>query len=232
MKETIFFIEDDKDINRLIKETLELNGYVTEGFTDPLDFLEALKSTVPDLLVLDLMLPHMSGYDVITYMKGNSVYSKIPVIILSALSDELDIVKGLDNGAVDYISKPFGVLEFISRVKSNLRKVNGGGETRQSVIKVRDLILDRDKHICTLKGQQVQLTVKEFELLSILLANTSKVVTRSTLLKEIWGFDEQVATRTLDMHVKTIREKFARIAPEEQYIVTVRAIGYVIYGEE
>lgn len=230
MNETIFFVEDDTTIHSLIKATLELNGYKAVGFREPLAFIETLKTTVPDLLILDLMLPNMSGYDVITYMKGNENYAKVPIVILSALSDELDVVKGLDNGASDYISKPFGVLEFISRIMSNLRK---GKETVQEkdVFKVRNLVVDRKKFICTLNGKPVALTIKEFELLSLLVQNHSKVMSRSTLLKEIWGFDSDVATRTLDMHIKTIREKLAAIT-DEQYIVTIRAVGYVIYDEE
>ena len=130
MKKTIFFVEDDKSIHALIMATLELNGYEVEGFADPLDFLAALKRKVPDLVVLDLMLPHMSGYDVIAYMRGNKRYANIPIIILSALSDELDIVMGLEHGAVDYISKPFGVLEFASRIKANLQKLEAGAVSR------------------------------------------------------------------------------------------------------
>ena len=175
------------------------------------------------------MLPNMSGYDVITYMKGREDYAKVPIVILSALSDELDVVKGLDNGASDYISKPFGVLEFVSRIKSNLRKGKNPGE-ETDVLKVRNLVVSKKKFTCTLNGKPVSLTIKEFELLSLLMQNHSKVVTRGELLKEIWGFDSDVATRTLDMHIKTIREKFATIT-DEPYITTVRAVGYVIYDE-
>lgn len=229
MNETIFFVEDDTTIHSLIKATLELNGYRAVGFKEPLVFIEALKTTIPDLLILDLMLPNMSGYDVITYMKGREDYAKVPIVILSALSDELDVVKGLDNGASDYITKPFGVLEFVSRIKSNLRKgKNPGDET--DVFKVRNLVVNKKKFTCTLNGKPVSLTIKEFELLSLLMQNHSKVVTRGELLKEIWGFDSDVATRTLDMHIKTIREKFATIT-DEPYITTVRAVGYVIYDE-
>jgi len=230
MKETIFFVEDDNSIHSLIKATLELNGFNAVGFVDPLDFLQALKTQVPNLIVLDLMLPHMSGYDVIERLNQSPNYSNIPVIILSALSDEFDIVKGLDNGAVDYISKPFGVAEFIARIKSNLRKANPTQEKR-SVVSARNLVVDRNKHVCTLNGKPITLTAKEFDLLFIIVGNSPNVVSRATLLKEIWGFDSSnVETRTLDMHVKTIREKLAAVTDEE-YVVTVRGVGFVVNGD-
>ena len=230
MKETIFFVEDDNSIHSLIKATLELNGYNAVGFVDPLDFLQAIKTQTPDLIVLDLMLPHMSGYDVIDNLNQTPRFAKIPVIILSALSDEFDIVKGLDNGAVDYISKPFGVAEFIARIKSNLRKVSAVEDNR-GVVSVRNLVVDRDKHVCTLEGTPVVLTAKEFELVSILVGNSPNVVSRTSLLKDIWGYDSpSVETRTLDMHVKTIREKFATVTSDE-YIVTVRGVGFVVNGD-
>ena len=230
MKETIFFVEDDNSIHSLLKATLELNGYNAVGFVDPLDFLQAIKTQTPNLIVLDLMLPHMSGYDVIEHLNKAPHLAKIPVIILSALSDEFDIVKGLDNGAVDYISKPFGVAEFIARIKSNLRKVNTT-EDKRSVVSARNLVVDRDKHTCTLEGKQIALTAKEFELVSIIVGSSPNVVSRASLLKDVWGFEStDVETRTLDMHVKTVREKFAVVTSEE-YIVTVRGVGFVVYGD-
>ena len=230
MKETIFFVEDDNSINSLIKATLELNGYNAVGFVDPLDFLQAIKTQTPNLIVLDLMLPHMSGYEVIEQLNQNTRYSQIPVIILSALSDELDIVKGLDNGAVDYISKPFGVAEFIARIKSNLRKV-AVAQDKRGVVSARNLVVDRDKHVCTLEGKQIVLTAKEFELVSIIVGESPNVVSRAKLLKDIWGYDStSVETRTLDMHIKTIREKFSAVTNEE-YITTVRGVGFVVNGD-
>ena len=228
MKETIFFIEDDKSIHALIKATLEMNDYEVEGFTDPLVFLEAIKDKIPDLLVLDLMLPNMSGYELMNILHSDERYSKIPVIILSALSDELDIVMGLEHGAVDYISKPFGVLEFASRIKSCLQKFKPEGE---KVIRVRGLVVDVDRHECTVDGQLLTLTAKEFKLLYLLAKHSPKVLTREILLREVWGYSTDVETRTLDMHVRSVREKMSRIT-SEQYVVTVRSVGFVIYGKE
>ncbi len=230
MSEIIYFVEDDATIFSLVKATLEFNGFKAIGFKDPLEFIHALKHEIPDLLVLDLMLPNMSGFDVITYMRGNDRYAKIPIIILSALSEETDIVKGLDYGASDYITKPFGVNEFISRIKANLRKNRKLG-TEKEILQVRNLVVDKIRFACTLNDVAIPLTMKEFELLAILAANPSRVMRRSELLKSIWGFDTSVSTRTLDMHIKKLREKMAKIT-DEPYIVTVRSVGYVIYGDE
>ncbi len=228
MKETIFFVEDDISINQLLKATLDVSGYNSQGFLYPLEFLQAVEITVPDLIVLDLMLPQMSGYEILQRLQNDQRLCKVPVIMLSALSEEEDIVKGLDNGAVDYITKPFGVNEFISRVKANLRKI---GTRENEVLKVREIVIDKTKFTCTVKGKQLQLTAKEFELLSLLVENKSRVVSRSQLLRDIWGFDGDVETRTLDMHIKTIREKLSN-AGGDPYIVTVRSVGYAIYDEE
>ncbi len=227
MKETIFFVEDDKSIHELIKATLEMNGYIVEGFSNPLEFLEALKKTIPDLLILDLMLPHMSGYDLISHLRNNERYSKIPFIILSALSDELDIVLGLEYGAIDYITKPFGILEFASRIKSCLLKCKPAVE-HKDVVKVRDLVIDLNKHECTVKGIPLRLTAKEFKLIYILAENSPKVITREELLSEIWGYDSETKTRTLDMHIKTIRDKISQITTDDSYVTTIRAIGFVM----
>ncbi|MCM1043157.1 MAG: response regulator transcription factor, partial [Corallococcus sp.] len=163
-------------------------------------------------------------------LKKEERYADIPVIILSALADEMDVVRGLDYGAVDYIGKPFSILEFMSRVRSNLRKVKPRKE-ENNTISVKKLVIDKAKFTCTIKGQPIALTAKEFELLTMLVENKSHVISRAELLKRIWGFDDDIETRTLDMHIKTLREKISRIT-SEQYIVTVRSVGYVIYDEE
>lgn len=230
MKETIFFVEDDKSIHALIKAALELNGYDACGFTDPLDFIEALKTKVPDLLILDVMLPHMSGYEVMNYLQENDEYANLPVIILSALSDELDIVRGLKCGAADYVSKPFGVLELMARIRTNLLKAHPV-HAKKTTLRVRKLVLNNDKRECTLEGKIVPLTAKEFELLSILVENSPRVVPRAELFNKVWDYECEIETRTLDMHVNTIRKKIAAIT-SEQYVVTVRSVGYVVYGEE
>ena len=231
MKETVFFIEDDTSIHSLLKATLELDGLDVEGFKDDREFFERLKTKKPDLLVLDLMLPGMSGYEILDTLKSDSKYKDIPVIILSALADEVDVVKGLNYGAVDYIGKPFGILEFMSRVRSSLRKSKINKYSESDIVEARGMVIDKSKVTCTVNDKPVALTAKEFELLTVLIENKSHVMTRSELLRIIWDFTDDIETRTLDMHIKTLRDKLAKVSPEK-YIETVRSVGYVIYDDK
>ena len=231
MKETVFFIEDDTSIHSLLKATLELDGLDVEGFKDDREFFDMLKKKKPDLLVLDLMLPGMSGYEILDTLKSDPKYKDIPVIILSALADEVDVVKGLNYGAVDYIGKPFGILEFMSRVRSSLRKSKINKYSESDIVEARGIVIDKSKVTCTVNGKPVALTAKEFELLTVLIENKSHVMTRSELLRIIWDFTDDIETRTLDMHIKTLRDKLAKVSPEK-YIETVRSVGYVIYDDK
>ena len=231
MKETVFFIEDDTSIHSLLKATLELDGLDVEGFKDDREFFERLKTKKPDLLVLDLMLPGMSGYEILDTLKSDPKYKDIPVIILSALADEVDVVKGLNYGAVDYIGKPFGILEFMSRVRSSLRKSKINKYSQSDIVEARGIVIDKSKVTCTVNGKPVALTAKEFELLTVLIENKSHVMTRSELLRIIWDFTDDIETRTLDMHIKTLRDKLAKVS-SEKYIETVRSVGYVIYDDK
>lgn len=224
MKRLIYFIEDDENINELERETLEKNDFEAVGFLEPQSFFKKLEIKKPELIVLDLMLPGMSGYEVLKVLKENKETEEIPVIIVSAKSSEVDIVRGLDMGASDYITKPFGLLEFISRINVNLRKV---GMHKNKIIKIRDLSLDIIKHKVFFKDIALDLTSKEYDIMQILMESESIVVTRSKLLKRIWGYDFLVETRTLDMHVKAIREKIAALT-DDIYIETVRGVGYII----
>lgn len=231
MKETVFFIEDDTSIHSLLKATLELDGLDVEGFKDDREFFERLKTKKPDLLVLDLMLPGMSGYEILDTLKSDSKYKDIPVIILSALADEVDVVKGLNYGAVDYIGKPFGILEFMSRVRSSLRKSKINKYSESDIVEARGIVIDKSKVTCTVNDKPVALTAKEFELLTVLIENKSHVMTRSELLRIIWDFTDDIETRTLDMHIKTLRDKLSKVS-SEKYIETVRSVGYVIYDDK
>ncbi|MDY6078103.1 MAG: response regulator transcription factor [Eubacteriales bacterium] len=231
MKETVFFIEDDTSIHSLLKATLELDGLDVEGFKDDREFFDMLKKKKPDLLVLDLMLPGMSGYEILDTLKSDPKYKDIPVIILSALADEVDVVKGLNYGAVDYIGKPFGILEFMSRVRSSLRKSKINKYSESDIVEARGIVIDKSKVTCTVNDKPVALTAKEFELLTVLIENKSHVMTRSELLRIIWDFTDDIETRTLDMHIKTLRDKLAKVSPEK-YIETVRSVGYVIYDDK
>lgn len=230
MKNKIFFVEDDENIYELIEATLAVSDYETKGFIEPLSLLEEIKTNIPDLIILDLMLPNMSGYDVIKNIKSKKNLEDISIIILSAKSSELDIVKGLDLGADDYITKPFGILEFSSRIKANLRK-NSTKKDVNEIIKIRGLEINNAKHRCTLNGEVVDLTVTEYQIVELLMKNVATVLTRQKILNIIWGYDYLTDTRTLDMHVKAIREKFSQIT-SEKYIETVRGIGYIINDKE
>lgn len=224
MKPVIFFVEDDINVHTLMLATLEKNNFTAQGFYEPLAFLKKLEISKPDLIVLDLMLPHMNGYEVLKVLKEREDLAEIPVIILSAKSAEEDIVLGLNMGASDYITKPFGLMEFVSRINANLRKVS---MHQNKVLKIRGLSLDITRHQVHVDGQLLELTSKEFDILQLLMLSPSVVVTRQKMLKQIWGFEFMAETRTLDMHIKTVREKISRITPEI-YIETIRGVGYII----
>jgi len=183
-----------------------------------------MESLRPDLIILDIMLPNMNGYDVIKILKNNKNYEEIPVIMLTAKSSELDIIQGLDMGASDYITKPFGLLEFISRINVNLRKVS---MTQDKILTCRDLTLNSVQHKVYFKGKPIEFTAKEYDILELLMQNVSIVVTRKQLLKKIWGFDFSTETRTLDMHIKMIRDALSQVS-QDIYIETVRGVGYVM----
>lgn len=227
MKYNIYFVEDDENVNQLIEATLISGGFNAFGFLDPELFLEVIKDSRPDLIVLDLMLPKISGFQVLKILKDTPAYADIPVIILSAMSSESDIVKGLDMGANDYITKPFGLREFISRINANITKIH---VPVKKVIKIRDLIINIDEHKCFMKGNVVDLTNIEFDLLNMLMQSPDIVVSRRKILKDIWNFDEDCETRTLDMHIKSIRKKLSEFT-NETYVETVRGIGFVINGK-
>mgnify|MGYP003294564844 CR=1 FL=1 len=224
MNQVIFFVEDDENINTLIQETLENSNFEAHGFLEPLSFLKKLSVKKPDLIVLDLMLPKMNGYEILKFLKNNRDYEDIPVIILSAKSAETDIVQGLDMGASDYITKPFGLLEFISRINVNLRKVN---MHKNKILRVGELSLDITRHQFLVNDTIVELTAKEYDILYVLMESVSIVVTRGKLLKKIWGYEYLTETRTLDMHIKSLREKISKVS-SETYIETVRGVGYII----
>lgn len=223
--ELIYFVEDDNNIYELIDTTLKLNGFTSVGFYEPLEMIETVKKKLPDLLLLDLMLPNMSGYDVIKLFKAVPSYQNVPIIIVSAKFTENDIVTGLDLGANDYITKPFGIKEFISRIRSNLRKKVIVENSHQLL--VGELKLDFDRHRAYVNDNPIDLTFTEFQLLEYLMKNCNQVMTRNRLLKEIWGYAEDTETRTLDMHIRSLREKIGRHTTK-QYIETVRGVGYII----
>lgn len=230
MKKHIVIIEDEESIRELLKCTLEAFSYETTTFESGQDFF--LMSTQKgqafdmDLILLDVMLPNESGLDIIKKLKSNNKTKNVPVIFISAKTSEIDKVKGLDLGAEDYIAKPFGTLELAARVRTALRR-------NENVVKQEDVICRNNIKIDLLKREVTKddgvlaLSLKEFELLKILLTNDNKVVEREVLLNEVWGYDFVGETRTLDMHIKSLRNKLGDDAENPTYIKTVRGIGYL-----
>jgi two-component system, OmpR family, alkaline phosphatase synthesis response regulator PhoP len=212
----IYFLEDDEQIAYIIEKTITHAGYLQKGFDLAKDFLKALEKQTPDLVILDIMLPDMSGFEVIK--KIREFYKDLPIIMLSALNSEMDKVKALDMGADDYITKPFGILELTSRINAKLRSVG----SKEIYVK-GNLELNREIYKCYINKLEINLTTKEFEILALLLKNEGKVVTKETLFNEIWQMDNSVETRTLDVHMKSLR---AKIKDADFEIETIRGVGF------
>lgn len=220
----IYCVEDDAGIRELITLALSTADFEVMGFEEAGSFYNALRKRIPDLILLDLMLPKIDGMSIMKTIKSDLLYAEVPIIILTAKSMELDKVKGLESGADDFITKPFGVLELMARVKAVLRR-SGKKEILEDIIEYKDLTLDYNKRTLLYKDIPVVLTYKEFELLYYLMLNKGIVLSRDKILQEIWGYDYEGETRTVDMHIKTIRQKLDA-AGCPNYVVTVRSAGY------
>ena len=218
----IYCVEDDNSIRELICYTLNASGFSAEGFECADDFFARFKESPANLVILDLMLPDTDGMAVLDTLRNSSSTKNIPVIILSAKSDRLDKLKGLDNGADDYITKPFDILELISRIKAVLRR-SSVPEKPSQTINFLDISINIESHKVFVKGQEIFLTYKEFEILKLLIENKGKVITRSVLMDSVWGFDFEGETRTVDVHIRTLRQKLGECS---QVIETVRNVGY------
>lgn len=223
----IYCVEDDGNIRELIVYTLESTGFHAKGFENGNSFRQALEENLPELILLDIMLPNEDGMDILKELRANARTRQIPVIMVTAKSSEFDKVIGLDSGADDYITKPFGMMELVSRIKAVLRRANKK-ETDLDAMQIGNLVLDIQKHEVLVDGEQVVLTFKEFELLRYLLKNENVVLTRQQLLEKIWGYDFTGETRTVDVHIRTLRQKLGSAG---KYIETVRGVGYRI-GEK
>lgn len=214
----IYCIEDDESIRELVVYALNNNGFEAVGFENG----DALfDSPIPDLIILDIMLPGEDGYTILKKLRSNFRTSDIPVIMLTAKTSEFDKVKSLDMGADDYIEKPFGIMELISRVKAVLRRYNGKNRTRKLTFK--EISIDYDKYLVIVNGKEISLTHKEFELLYYLMKNQEIVLSRSKIMNEVWGFDFEGETRTIDVHIRTLRLK---LGDAGRYIQTIRNVGY------
>ncbi|HOA20324.1 MAG TPA: response regulator transcription factor [Sedimentibacter sp.] len=225
----IYCVEDEAGIRELITLALSTADFEVKEFEDAAAFYAEMKNKLPDLILLDLMLPKIDGMTVLRELKANSEFKAIPVIILTAKSLELDKVKGLESGADDFITKPFGILELLARVKAVLRRCEKKAE--EKLLRYNNLVLDYNKRTLNYIDKTVALTYKEFELLHYLMLNKGIVLSRDKILQEIWGFDYEGETRTVDMHIKTIRQKL-EAAGCTNYIATVRSAGYKFEEQE
>ena len=219
----IFCVEDDSNIRELVVYTLESTGFQAHGFEDGSSFLEALALETPELVLLDIMLPGEDGMELLRKLKASKKTREIPVIMVTAKGAEYDKVKGLDAGADDYVTKPFGMMELISRIKAVLRRSANGSISSEDTFEIGEIRLDPKKHEVTVHGEVVNLTLKEYELLKRLMKNSNIVLTRDQLLEDIWGYDFDGETRTVDVHVRTLRQK---LGDAGEQIETVRGVGY------
>ena len=222
----IYLVEDDDNIRKLVSYALNKEGFEIRGFSCPIDFWEQLNTEIPELVLLDIMLPEEDGLSILGKIRENIKTAEIPVIMLTAKGSEFDKVTGLDMGADDYISKPFGMTELISRVKAVLRRSKRISAKESKVYHIGELYVNPEKHIIELSGKPVSLSYKEFCLLMVLLEADGKVVKRSELLNKVWG-EYYEESRTLDVHIRKLRVK---LQDNGEIIQTVKNIGYKIGG--
>lgn len=225
----IYLVEDDESIRELLVYTLNGQGLETEGFAYPSDFWHAMEKKIPDLVLLDIMLPEEDGLEILQKLRKKKETKNIPIAMLTAKGSEYDVVKGLDGGADDYIPKPFRMMELVSRVKALLRR--GGQEQPQDDEEyiLGELYVSKKRHLVKVEGEEVTLTMKEFELLLLFLSNPGIVFSRAQLLDKIWGYQFDGESRTVDVHIRTLRQK---LKDAGHYIETVRGVGYKVGGEE
>ena len=223
----IYFLEDDNNIRNFVIYALNNTGLEAEGFETPEKFWEAMKNEMPDLLLLDIMLPGEDGISILKKIRNNGRTRKLPVIMLTAKGTEYDKVLGLDSGADDYVSKPFGTMELISRIKALLRRTGNYDEPAE--YRRGSLYVCPSKHIVRVDDKDVTLTLKEFELLCFLFKNNGMVLTRDEILSHIWGYEFDGESRTVDVHIRTLRSK---LGDAGKYIETVRGIGYKMVGRD
>lgn len=219
----IYCVEDDDNIRELVIYTLESTGMAARGFADGSAFMEALAEETPELVLLDIMLPGDDGITLLKKLKQSSKTKDMPVIMVTAKGTEYDKVIGLDLGADDYVTKPFGMMELVSRIKAVLRRT--GRMQEKDVLEINGIRLDIRKHEVTVNGSLIILTLKEFEMLRLLMSNPNIVLTRDQLLEDIWGYNFEGETRTVDVHVRTLRQK---LGERGSVIETVRGVGYRI----
>lgn len=218
----IYVVEDDESIREIETIALKNSGHIVSAFECAKDFFKKLDEILPDLVLLDIMLPDESGYEIIKKLRARTATKRLPVIMVTAKSTELDMIKGLEDGADDYIKKPFSVMELITRVKALLRRTDVGDV---KVMKLGEIELNHERHTVTVSGENVELTFKEYELLRYLMCNKNIVLSRESIVLKVWGTEFEGESRTVDMHIKTLRQKLGEAGGR---IRTVRNVGYVI----
>ena len=218
----IFILEDDDSIRKLINYSLKSQGFEVQDFPLPSLFWQALETQTPDLLLLDIMLPEEDGISILKKLRSNPKTSTIPVIMLTAKDSEYDIVTGLDAGADDYVTKPFGMMALVSRIKAVLRRYEKS-DSKKEVLEAGGITIDENQHTVFAGSQQIFLTVKEFDLLALLIKNRGNVLTREQLLESIWEVSTDIESRTVDVHIRTLR---AKLGEYEKNIETISGVGY------
>ena len=218
----IYIVEDDESIREIETIALKNSNYMVYAFEKAKDFYRKLDEIVPDLVLLDIMLPDENGYDIVKKLRKNPATKRLPVIMVTAKSTEMDMIKGLDDGADDYIKKPFSVMELITRVKALLRRTEGE-EVKFHVLD--NIMMDHERHMVYISEKPVELTFKEYELLRFLMTNQNVVLSRESIMRHVWGTDFEGESRTVDVHIKTLRQK---LGEGGNHIRTVRNVGYVI----
>ena len=223
----IWCVDDDNTIRDIEVYTLTQTGFDAKGFADGISMLEALKTEKPELIVLDIMLPGKDGVEVLKEIRSNPETRKIPVIMATAKGTEMDKIQGLDTGADDYLVKPFGVMEMVSRIKAVLRRCES--DEKEEVLTVGEITLSDKEHLVTVNGKKVALTFKEFEILKLFMQSPGIVFSRDKLLSKVWGVDYLGESRTVDMHIKTLRQKLGDVGSR---IETVIGVGYKMEGKK
>ena len=218
----IYIVEDDSNIREIETIALKNSGHIVQSFETAKEFYRRVEERVPDLVILDVMLPDESGYDIVKRIRKTPAIKRVPVIMVTAKTQEIDMIKGLDDGADDYIKKPFSIMELISRVKALLRRT---ASEDVKLLVLDELRIDHERHVVSVGEKNVELTFKEYELLRLLVSNTGVVMSRENIMIHVWGTDFEGESRTVDMHIKTLRQKLGDMGAR---IKTVRNVGYVI----
>ena len=219
----IYIVEDDSAIRELEQYALQSNGYEAVGFESSEPFWQAVHTTPPELVILDVMLPGEDGFSILKKLRAAPSLRRLPIIMITAKSSELDTVRGLDCGADDYITKPFGIMELLSRIRSVLRRAKKATEPNKKLLSYGHIVVDQEQHVVTAGGKEIQLTLKEFDLLCYLLLNKGIVLSRDQIMQSVWDSPFEMESRTIDMHIMSLRQK---LGEEGSLIRTVRGVGY------